>query len=142
MIEIDIPSIDPMQHEPKIFFGLTSRQCLCIVPGAIIGVGLFMLTYNLSLDVAVVSLCVGVAPAVCMGWLTPYNMKFEQYLKLLWFNSFVSNPKRIYKTDSAEEVKRLTIKELQDLENKQKAKEMENKKKNKEKKKSSAKEGL
>jgi hypothetical protein len=58
-------------------------------------------------------------------------MKFEQYLKLLWFNTFVSNPKRIYKTDSAEEIKMLTIKERQELEKKQKAQELDAKKKKK-----------
>ena len=142
MIEIDIPSIDPMQHEPKIFFGLTSRQCLCIVPGVAIGVGLFLLAYNTSLDLAVILLCVGVVPAVCMGWLTPYNMKFEQYVRLLWFNTFVSNPKRIYKTDGAEDTKQLTLMERQELERKQKAHNLAAKKKAKDKKNVSTKEGM
>ena len=142
MIEIDIPSIDPIQHEPKIFFGLTSRQCLCIVPGAAIGIGLFVLAYKTSLDLAVILLCLGVVPAVCMGWLTPYNMKCEQYIKLLWFNLFVSNPKRIYKTDGAEDVKQLTIKERQELEKKQKENELASKRKNKNKNKTPEKEGL
>jgi hypothetical protein len=131
MIEIDIPSIDPIQHEPKIFFGMTSRQCLCITPGVIIGVTLFMLVKDLSLDLAVILLGLAVAPAVCMGWLSPYNMKFEKYVQLVWFNTFVANPKRIYKTDNEEEVKQLTIKERQEQEKKQKVQAMEKKKKEK-----------
>ena len=55
----------------------------------------------------------------------------KQYVKLLWFNTFVSNPKRIYKTDTAEEIKRSTIKELQEQEQKKKAKDLADKKKNK-----------
>jgi hypothetical protein len=130
MIEIDIPSIDPMQHEPKIFFGLTSRQCLCVVPGVGIGAALFFLAYP-NIDLAVIALSAAVIPAVCMGWLKPYNMKFEQYLKLLWFNTFISNPKRIYKTDNEEEVKLMTIKERQELEKKQKTRMMEEKRQKK-----------
>lgn len=140
MIEIDIPSIDPIQHEPKIFFGMTSRQCICIVPGVALGVGLFMLTYGINQDLAIISCGLAVAPAVCLGWVSPYNMKFEQYLRLLWFNTFVSNPKRIYKTDNEQEVKLLTIKERQELEKKQKAQEIEEKKKSKKNKKSGKKE--
>lgn len=129
MIEIDIPTIDPLQHEPKIFFGMTSRQCLCIVPGVAIGVTLFMLTKSISIDVGIVLMALAVIPAACMGWLTPYNMKFEQYVKLVWFNTFVSNPKRIYKTDNEVEIKKPTIKERQELEKQNKALELEKKKK-------------
>lgn len=131
MIEIDIPSIDPIQHEPKIFLGMTSRQCLCITPGVALGAALFALFYKYSLDLAVITLGIAVIPAVCMGWCSPYNMKFEQFMKLVWFNTFVSNPKRIYKTDSEDEVKLLTIKERQELEKKNKAKSLEDKKKKK-----------
>jgi hypothetical protein len=131
MIEIDIPTIDPMQHEPKIFFGMTSRQCLCIVPGIALGVSLFMLTKTLSMDLAVIMLLLSVAPAVCFGWLSPYNMKFEQYIKLLWFNNFVASPKRIYKTDNEEDGKQMTIKERQALEKKQKDQAIALKKANK-----------
>ena len=140
MIEIDIPSIDPIQHEPKIFFGMTSRQCICIVPGVGLGVGLFVLTYGISQDLAVILCGLSVAPSVCLGWLKPYNMKFEQYVKLLWFNTFVSNPKRIYKTDNEKDTKQLTIKERQELEKKQRAQEIENKKNAKKNKKSGKKE--
>lgn len=103
MIEIDIPSIDPIQHEVKIFMGMTARQCLCIVPGGGLGFGLFMLTRSLSTDVAMALLILCVVPAVFMGWYKPYNMKFEQFVQLWWFNTFVSNPKRIYKTDNADD---------------------------------------
>ena len=129
MIEIDIPSIDPIQHKPKIFLGMTSRQILCLVPGVALGAALFMLTYKMSLDIAVIAVGVAVIPSVCMGWLTPYNIKFEDYVKLVYFNNFVANQKRIYKSDNEEEMKLLTIKERQELEKKQKVQELERKKK-------------
>ena len=140
MIEIDIPSIDPIQHEPKIFFGMTTRQILCIVPGVIIGAALFALFYKSSMDIAVIALGLSVIPAVCFGWYTPYNMKFEAYLKLVYYNTFVANPKRILKTDNEEELKLMTIKERQEKEKKEKAKELENRKKKKSQ--ASNKEGL
>jgi hypothetical protein len=134
MIEIDIPSIDPIQHEPKIFLGMTSRQCLCIVPGLGLGVGAFMALYGISSDLAIICLGICVVPAVLMGWYTPYNMKFEQFVKLWWFNNFVANSKRILKTDMEEERKLMTIKERQELEKKQQSKKLADKKKKKEQK--------
>lgn len=131
MIEIDIPSIDPIQHEPKIFLGMTSRQCLCIVPGLVAGLGLAFATFSISMDIALISLFVCIIPAVAMGWYTPYNMKCEQYLKLLYYNTFIANSKRIYKTDNEEDVKMLTIKERQEMERKERERELELKKKNK-----------
>lgn len=116
MIEIDIPSIDPIQHKPKVFMGMTSRQILCIVPAVALAGSLFALTCSFSMDIAVILATICVIPAVCLGWISPYNMKFEDYAKLVYFNTFVSNPKRIYKTDSAESHKSLTIKEREELE--------------------------
>lgn len=119
MIEIDIPSIDPIQHEPKIILGLTSRQCLFIVPGVGLGIASFLLLKNISLDLAVITTALCVFPAVLFGWYRPFNMKFEQYLKLCYFNTFVASSKRVLKTDTAVYEKQLTAKERQALEKKQ-----------------------
>ena len=120
MIEIDIPSIDPIQHEPKVFMGMTARQILCIVPGVALGVFLFIVTRKISSDLSVISCGLAIGPAVALGWFKPYNMKFEDYVKLLYFNNFVASPKRIYKTDMAEEVKLPSMKERQEQEKKAK----------------------
>lgn len=134
MIEIDIPTIDPIRHEPKIFLGMTSRQCICIVPGVLLAVAAFMAFINISQDLAVVSAGICIAPSICLGWVAPYNMRFEQYVKLWWFNNFVAEPKRIYKTDEAVVEKQMTMKELQAAEQKRKAQELAEKKKKKESK--------
>ena len=133
MIEIDIPSIDPIQHEAKIFLGMTSRQSLCLVPGLILGGAAFATLFSVSIDLAVVALVICVVPSVCMGWIKPYNMKFEDYVKLLYFNEFKQDKRRIYKTDNAEVIKMLTMEERQALEKKQKEKEMEERRKQKNK---------
>ena len=113
MIEIDIPAIDPIQHEPKVFVGMSARQCLCIVPGVALGVGAYLLLSPLNSDLGFFGAIAFVLPAILMGWCKPYNMKFEQYVQLLYFNTFVANPKRIYKTDSEDERKLVTTKELE-----------------------------
>lgn len=131
MIEIDIPTIDPIQHTPKVFLGLTARQIVCVIPSAAAGIAVFFALRKLNLDMATILACLCVAPGVCLGWLRPYNMKFEDFVKLWWFNSFVSEPKRIYKTDNAVNTKMLTIKERQELEKREQAKALAEKKKNK-----------
>lgn len=139
MIEIDIPAIDPIQHEPKIFVGLSARQCLCILPGAAAAVGTYFLFNTFSSDLAFISAISCVLVAVLMGWCKPYNMKFEQYVQLLYFNTFVANPKRIYKTDSEEERKLTTTKELEAQAKKKQAAETKAKSTTKEPKKAKSK---
>ena len=133
MIEIDISTVDPLQHEAKIFFGMTSRQCLCIVPSIILGGLAFKLGYKLSLDLGIILCIICVIPGVLFGWYKPYNLKFEDYIKLLYYNTYVSEPKRIYKTDNAEVTN--TIKESRLPEKNNKKKKDKEKNKNKEKKK-------
>ena len=133
MIEIDIPSIDPLNHEPKIFVGMTARQCKCILPGGLLAIGAFMLTKNISMDVATLASIITVTPFVLFGWLKMYNMKLEDYLKLWYYNNFVSSPERIAKTDSEEPVKTLTLKEREIIEKKKKESELQKKKDKKKK---------
>lgn len=133
MIEIDIPSIDPIQHEPKIFMGMTSRQCICVVAGVGLGALAALTLYSISLDLAMIATGLCVIPAIFMGWYTPFNMKCEQYLKLMYFNTFVANSKRIYKTDSEEDPKQLSMKERQEQEKLKKEEDLARKKQKKEK---------
>lgn len=127
MIEIDIPAIDPIQHEPKIFVGMSARQCLCIVPGVALGVGAYFLFSAISSDLAFIGAILFILPAILMGWCKPYNMKFEQYVQLVYFNTFVANPKRIYKTDTEDERKLVTTKELEAQSKKKQAEEAKKK---------------
>lgn len=113
MIEIDIPSIDPIQHEPRVFLGMSARQIICIVPGVALGTVFFMLGSKQSMDLGIVLAAIPVSLAVAMGWYKRFNMKFEDYVRLWYFNNFVSCPKRIYKTDREEDPRVSSIKERQ-----------------------------
>lgn len=139
MIEIDIPSIDPIQHQPKVFLGMTMRQIICIIPSLAVSVGLFSLTYGISSELSMFLVLMVMIPAALVGWYRPYNMNFEDYAKLWFYNEFQSNRKRILKTDSMEEIKMLTIKEREAEERKKREKELAEKKKQKLKQNSSKK---
>lgn len=130
MIEVDIPSIDPIQHEPKLIFGLTMRQALCLIVGGGLGIGAYFLMDTLvgQQDLCIVSALVFLLPAIALGWYKPYNMKCEDYLRLVYFNTFESYPTRILKTDNAQDIKMPTLKERQEMERKLQQKRLQDKK--------------
>lgn len=139
MIEIDVPTIDPIQHQPKIVLGMNKRQLICVVPGLVIAVILGSWLSSYSIDLMIVGVLIGAAPAVAFGWLRPYNMPFENYLQLLITN-FMNPQKRIYKTDNADDTKMLTIKEREALEKKKEQERLAQKKAQSQKKKNNGKE--
>ena len=110
MIEVDIPSIDPIQHEPKLIFGMTLRQAVCVIVGGGAGIVSYLLVNSFvqNPEVSMAAFVIFMLPACCLGWYKPYNMKCEDYLKLVYYNNFVSYPTRILKTDNAEDIKMLT----------------------------------
>lgn len=79
-------------------------------------------------DLAVVGFLLFALPAVLMGWYKPYNMKAEEYLKLVYYNNYIAYPTRILKTDDAMDVKLPTMKERQELERKLQLQEQKKKK--------------
>ena len=120
MIEVDIPSIDPIQHEPKLIFGLTFRQACCVIIGGTLAVGAFLalqFIFNVP-DLSVLGFLVFALPAVLMGWYKPFNLKAEDYAKLVWYNNFVASPTRILKTDLDEDIPLPTLKQRQEMERK------------------------
>lgn len=143
MIEVDIPSIDPIQHEPKLIFGLTMRQALCVIVGGGLGVGAYFLMNMLvgEQNLCIISALTFMLPAVALGWYRPYNMKCEEYLRLLYFNTFESYPQRILKTDGAQDVKMPTLKERQEMERKLQQKRRQDKKEQALKKQAATKKG-
>ena len=118
MIEVDIPTIDPIQHEPKLIFGMTLRQALCAIVGGGCGVASYcamQFLFNIP-DMAMLGFLIFALPAVLMGWYRPFNMKAEDYFKLIYYNNFIAYPTRILKTDDADDIKQPTLKERQEME--------------------------
>ena len=142
MLEINLPTIDPMQAESKVVLGLSIRQILCVVPGLGLGVAGFFALKDISFDLGLVVAVIAIAPAVLMGWARPYQLKFEQYLKIFINNRFLYPPKRLYRTTEAmnEEFKseNRAHKSLAELLKEGAANDKEKKKKKKEKKHESA----
>ena len=131
MIEVDIPSIDPIQHEPKLILGMSLRQAICAIVGGTLGVGAYLLFHFLIpsvQDLAILGFLIFAIPAVLMGWYKTYNIKAEDYLKLCYYNYFIAYPTRILKTDDAMDVKLPTMKERQEMERKLQQTELKKKK--------------
>jgi hypothetical protein len=120
MIEVDIPSIDPIQHEPKLIFGMTMRQTVCAIVGGGLGIGLYFLLQGLVgvMEISMGGFLICALPAVLLGWYKPYNMKAEDYAQLVYYNNFIAYPTRILKSDGADDVKLPTLKERQEMERK------------------------
>ena len=130
MIEVDIPSIDPIQHEPKLIFGMTLRQTICLIVGGGLGLGFYFLIQSLVgvMEISMLGFLIFSLPAVLMGWYKPFNMKAEEYAKLVWYNNFIAYPTRILKSDGAEDVKLPTLKERQEMERRLQQKELRDRK--------------
>lgn len=120
MIEVDIPSIDPIQHEPKLIFGMTMRQTVCAIVGGGLGIGLYFLLQGLVgvMEISMGGFLICALPAVLLGWYKPYNMKAEDYAQLVYYNNFIAYPTRILKSDGADDIKLPTLKERQEMERK------------------------
>ena len=118
MIEVDIPSVDPIQHEPRLILGLTLRQAVCLIVGGGLGAAAYFLLESFihNPQVSAMGLVIFLLPACCLGWYKPFNMKCEDYVKLIYYNNFVCYPTRILKTDGAEDIKLPTMKERQAME--------------------------
>ena len=100
MIEIKIPK-ELDNYEAKFFGPFTLRQSVCIVCALPIGVLLFNLANsyvgtNLAGFVCLIPACI----AYLFGWLKPYGMKFEVFLKSVFITSFLAPSKRKYKTNN------------------------------------------
>ena len=130
MIEVDIPSTDPIKHEHKLIFGMTLRQAICVIVGGGCGVATYCALQFLFKvpDVAMFGFLIFALPAVLMGWYKPYNMKAEDYFKLIYYNNFIAYPTRILKTDDAADIKLPTLKERQEMERKLQQSELQKKK--------------
>ena len=109
MVEVDIATIDPIQHKPKIFLNMTVRQIIFVIPSVLLGVLMGFLAYKLSPDAMFPMILLGVAPGIAFGFFRPQEMELEKYLMLMYENHFKNPQKRIFKTDTEEEVKFLTM---------------------------------
>ena len=104
MIEIEIPK-DITKYEAKLVGAFTGRQVACLIIAAAVGVPLFliMLHYNVNRSVAIFGVMIVMLPAVVMGWVKPYGMNFEHFVKTAFISNVLSPKRRKYVTKNSYE---------------------------------------
>ena len=89
MIEVKIPN-NITEYKPKFMFGMTGRQVVCVVLTAVcILLDLKFLRPVIG-DLAFVLAVVPACAAAAIGWITPYGLPFEKYLKSVLFQALLA----------------------------------------------------
>lgn len=100
MIEVKIPQ-EIGDYDAKLIGPFTMRQALC---GAIAALLAYLLYNNLSGIIAqdrIIGLILLIdAPLGLIGWIKPYNMRFEKFFIAVLFNTLISSSKRFFKSNS------------------------------------------
>lgn len=101
MIEVPIPQ-DLNEFEPKILGAVTTRQAFCIIAGAILGYTVYAIEVACGVEnaVEVPLYIIPVIPCFLLGWIKPYGIKMEDFLKVAIISNFVSPCHRVYKENS------------------------------------------
>lgn len=100
MIEIKIPK-EVTKYETKLVGPFTARQCISLV----VFVPIIIVVYNVGKQY----LGSEIAPYLCFpfgglaagfGWIKPYGLKFEDFLRSVFLRAFLAPTKRVQKSDN------------------------------------------
>lgn len=98
MIEVRIPK-ELDHYEAKFIGPFTLRQAVCLVCALPAGIIIFNLTKtHVGTETAGFFCLVPAIAAYLFGWLKPYGMKFEVFLRSVFISSVLAPSKRKYKT--------------------------------------------
>ena len=104
MFQVQIPK-DIEKYEAKWIGPFNGRQCVCIGIGVLIGVPIFLFLNSVfDSQVAIIALVPIATIIFPFGWLKPFGLKFEQFLKIALVSNVIAPAHRLYKTKSAYEV--------------------------------------
>lgn len=100
MIEIDIPK-DLESFQPRFVGPFTVRNLKGIVPAFALGVPTFIKVNEYFItDISIAVMILVAAPFIAYGFISPYQMPFEHFAKLLFRNYFKAPKKRSYKINT------------------------------------------
>jgi len=103
MIEIRITN-EIGSYEPKFIGPFTLRQVICLAVGAFFCYAIYIVTFPyLPFDVAGFLCCIPAAIAVLFGWVKPYGMRMEKFIKSVAVNILLAPTHRRYKTKNTHE---------------------------------------
>ena len=97
MIEIEIPK-DIRKYESKLVGPLTTRQTICFVIGAVIGITIYSVLSFLPQDFKMILVLIAVSPLILCGWYKPYGMHFEKFVQTALISNVLAPVNRKYVT--------------------------------------------
>lgn len=98
MIEIEIPK-DISKYEAKLVASFTTRQVACLVIAGAITVPTFLALGKVApRDVCSIVVLLEAIPFVLLGWIKPYGMNFEQFIRTAFISNVLAPKKRKYVT--------------------------------------------
>lgn len=100
MIEVNVPK-DIRAYEPTFLFMFTARQTACIALMGVFTIACYVLEKSAGLSPMEYPLFV--IPAILIfpfGWIKPYGMKFEQFIKKAYTDNFQAPTKRKYEVEN------------------------------------------
>lgn len=105
---------DVGSYEPKVIGPFTVRQALCLLIGSPICVAIYKYgSMFLPADAVSFILLVPAAATWLFGWLKPYGMPMERFLKSIFVNMILAPGNRTYKTKQKEYAKSFAEAETQ-----------------------------
>lgn len=97
-IEKEIPK-DIRKYKPKLIGPFTTRQTLCLIPAVVLGVSAFFLLKDLlSSDFCLLLITIIAVPFILIGWVEPYGLPFEKFVRTVFVSLVLSPAVRKYKT--------------------------------------------
>lgn len=114
-LETETP-VDLLHYAPPTTIGATKRQLVCIGAAVVIGLGMYLpLLFFTSIPPSVLGwlLILIALPFAALGWVRPYGLHFEVYLKLLYQHIYNNPPRSAVKerSDYHEQKKRKRLSE-------------------------------
>ena len=98
MIEIEIPK-DISKYEAKLVSSFTTRQVGCLIAAGALTIPTFLALKDvLPRDLASLLILIIAVPFILVGWVKPYGMNFEQFVKTAFVSNVLSPKKRKYVT--------------------------------------------
>lgn len=89
MIEVRIPN-NIAEYKPKFILGFSGRQVICILVTAFLILLDFKFLEPYIGDFALVLAAIPATAAAAFGWIKPYGMPFEKYLKAVLFQALLA----------------------------------------------------
>ncbi len=94
---------DVGSYEPKVIGPFTIRQAVCLLIGSPICIAIYKYgSMFLPADAVSFFLLVPAAATWLFGWLKPYGMPMERFLKSIFINMILAPGNRTYKTEHKE----------------------------------------